>query len=119
MAGDCASLAVAIHEITGWPLVVMVSPCHALVRVPGTGQLLDAAGLHPPDCLTGFRWQETDADEVAARFGLTGTPAEVLADARELLAGLSTMPSGPFPWRPRSGRVTAGDPASCGLSSAS
>jgi hypothetical protein len=114
LLGDCAALALAINSITGWPLIVITSPCHAMTRMPD-GRLLDAAGPHPPDCLDGFSWQETDEQELAARFGLTGVSAEVMADARELLEHLSDMPAGAFPWRTRSGRVTAGDLASSAL----
>jgi hypothetical protein len=56
--GDCAVLAFAVNDLTGWPIVFCYnwpcSPCpvlkhgsgpHMLVRHP-TGQLLDIDGLH-------------------------------------------------------------------------
>lgn len=52
--GGCEELADAMHEITGWPVVVVgdrggvVGWVHAGVQVP-SGEILDAGGRHSPE----------------------------------------------------------------------
>jgi hypothetical protein len=49
--GDCALLALAVNELTGWPVVsvnMTGNNGHVVVSTPG-GRLLDADGLHDPD----------------------------------------------------------------------
>lgn len=52
--GGCEELADAMHETTGWPVVVVgdrggvVGWVHAGVEVP-SGEILDAAGRHSPE----------------------------------------------------------------------
>jgi len=124
LLGDCGVMARAIHEITGWPVVLMTEPCHALVRMPD-GRLLDALGPHDPGCLDGIPHHDADAGELA-RFGRLASAPDVIADAKELLDMYGLDEPGeaeplvlPFPWRPAARRVSAAEPASCGLGPAS
>lgn len=65
--GACAGLAVALHDVTGWPIVEVGHcdglPLHFMVRHPGSW-LLDIRGLHTADAVRD-EW-EFDADNGAA-----------------------------------------------------
>ncbi|MCM1943149.1 hypothetical protein NC239_33600 [Streptomyces sp. G3] len=61
--GACAGLAVALHDVTSWPIVEVGHcdglPLHFMVRHPG-GRLLDIRGLHSDEAVRD-EW-EFDAD---------------------------------------------------------
>jgi len=52
VSGHCHSLALAIHEATGWDVIGdnwRPCPGHVAVRIPDDGSILDIQGKHDPD----------------------------------------------------------------------
>lgn len=66
--GQCHALAMALHEETGWPLVVVADWLeqvdHVAVRTP-EGRIIDGAGVHDPDAFA-EAW-DGDVLEVSAQ----------------------------------------------------
>lgn len=107
--GDCGSLAFAINELTGWPVVISYNwPCvielcpkshdggpHMLVRHP-SGKLLDIDGLHE-ESKAGLGGVMTldEAEENGVDIGAWRSssfydlaPSQVTADALALIASV-------------------------------
>lgn len=92
--GDCCLLAMAVNELTGWPIVQIdegdefdPDVRHVLVRMPD-GRLLDAAGPHGnysgEEPFRIDQWFPLDVPDDEQR----GVDDGIRADAAELLSGL-------------------------------
>lgn len=134
--GGCGALAIALHDLTGWPIVAITdahnvydgqagggSAMHWSVRHP-SGKLLDIDGLHDPDELTSEYHYDADDDEAA--WGISSRESALewyeeagsevsMNDARtyaqKLLDGLSLNESFDPRCRDVSAYILAADPA--------
>jgi hypothetical protein len=91
LGGHCHSLALALHERTGWPLVAVDQRSdgvcvHVAVRRPD-GTIVDIAGAHTPDAIDKSRAGGTiirevtasDLDDLAQRHGWAEPVPDIVA----------------------------------------